>query len=116
MNRQGKFDGSLDSDGTADGTDGNSLDFYGTADGGNDEGLLYFGGSKDGKDGGSLDSDGITKASSMACWPRMVQPMTPLTLMAQRMALTIGSLDSETPHYYTFTVLTLIYYSFRLIN
>ena len=26
-----------------------------------------------------------------------------------------GSLDSETPHYYYLTVLTLIYYSFRLI-
>jgi hypothetical protein len=63
------------------------LDFDGTADGGNVEGSLDFVGKKDGIDNGLLDSNGITKASSTARWTWMVQPMTRLTLMAQRMAL-----------------------------
>jgi hypothetical protein len=46
--------------------------------------------TKNGIDGGSLDSDGITKAGLAACWTRMVQPMTHLTLMAHRMALTMA--------------------------
>ncbi len=82
----------LDSNGTADGAEGNLLDFDGTADGGNVEGSLDFVGTKDGIDDGLLDSNGITKASSTARWTRMVQPMTRLTLMAQRMALTTSHL------------------------
>jgi hypothetical protein len=90
--RQGKFDGSLDFDGTADGTDASLLDFDGSPDAGNAEGSLDFVGTKDGIDDGLLDSNGITKPSSTASWTRMVQPMTRLTLMAQRMALTTAHL------------------------
>jgi hypothetical protein len=90
--RQGKFDGSLDLDGTAYGADASLLDFDGPPDGGNVEGSLDFVGTKDGIDDGLLDSNGITKPSSTAPWTRMVQPMTRLTLMAQRMALTMAHL------------------------
>jgi hypothetical protein len=78
--------------GTADGTDGNLPHFDGTADGGNVKGSLDFVGTKDGIDDGLLDSNGITKASSTARWTRMVQPMTRMTLIAQRMALTTAHL------------------------
>jgi hypothetical protein len=87
-----KFDGSLDLDGTADGTDASLLDFDGPPDGGNVEGSVDFVGTKNGIDNGLLDSNDITKASSTARWTRMVQPMTCLTLMAQRMALTTAHL------------------------
>jgi hypothetical protein len=95
LSRQGRSNGSLDSDGTANGTDGNLLDFDGTADGGNVEGPLDFVGTKDGLDDGLPDSDGITKASWTARWTRMVQLMTCLTLMAQRMALTTAHLTQR---------------------
>jgi hypothetical protein len=68
------------------------LDFDGPPDGGNVEGSLDFVGTKDGVDNGLLDSNGITKASSTARWTQMVQLMTRLTLMAQRMALTTAHL------------------------
>jgi hypothetical protein len=90
--RQGKFDGSLNLDGTADGTDASLLDFDGAPDGGNVEGSLDFVGTKDGIDDGLLDSNGIIKASSTARWTPMVQPMTCWTLMAHRMALTTAPL------------------------
>jgi hypothetical protein len=86
----------LDADGTANGIDGDLLDFDGTADG-NVEGSLDFVGTKDGIDDGSLDSDGITKASLTVRWIRIVQPMTCLTFMAQRMALRTAHL-TQRPH------------------
>jgi hypothetical protein len=92
ITRQGKSDGSLDLDGTADGTDTSLLDFDGPPDGGNVKGSLDFVGTKDGIDDGLLDLNGITKASSTARWTGMVQPMTRLTLMAQRMTLTTAHL------------------------
>jgi hypothetical protein len=90
--RQGKFDGSLDLYGTADGIDASLLDFDGPPDGGNVEGSLDFVGTKDGIDDGLLDSNGITKPRSTARWTRTLQPMTRLTLMAQRMALRMAHL------------------------
>jgi hypothetical protein len=52
--------------------------------------------TNNGIDDESLDSsDGINKAGSTACWTRMVQPMTRLTLMAQRMALTMAHLTQR---------------------
>jgi hypothetical protein len=89
--RQGKFDGSLDLDGTADRTDASLLVFDGPLDGGNVEGSLDFVGTKDSIDDGLLDSNGITQASLAAHWTPMVQPMTRLTLMTQRMALTTAN-------------------------
>ena len=71
------------------------LDFDGIADGGNVEGSLDFVGTKDGIDDGLLDSNGITKASSAARWTWMLQPMTRLTLMAQRMALKTAQLTQR---------------------
>jgi hypothetical protein len=85
------------SDGIANGTDGDSLGFDGTADGGNVECSLDFVGAKDGIDAGSLDLDGMTRASSTARWTPMLQPMTRLTLMAQRMAVTTAHL-TQRPH------------------
>jgi hypothetical protein len=52
LSRQDRFDGLLDSNGTADGAEGNLLDFDGTADGGNVEGSLDFVGTKHGIDDG----------------------------------------------------------------
>ena len=70
MSRQGRFDDSLDSDGTADGTDGNLLDFDGTAeDGGNVKGLLDFVGTKDG-----VETDYLTQMAS----PRQVRRLAGL--------------------------------------
>jgi hypothetical protein len=86
------LEASLDSNGTTNGADGNLLDFDVTSDGGNVEGSLDFVGTKDGIDDRLLDWNGITKASSTAGWTRMVQPMTCLTLMAQRIALTTSHL------------------------
>lgn len=63
MYHQGKFNSSPDSDGTANGTEGDSLDFGDTADDNVKRLLNFLVGIKDGIDDGSLDSDGITKAS-----------------------------------------------------